>query len=174
MAIAMGLKPRRFKGDTAAALLAHLRSLPRRTVVILDEAHLLPDASLEDLRLLTADEFDRRSPFSMILCGQPILRDRLTDPRHYALTQRIGVRIRLRPLTEAEVGLFIARHLKAAGATGAVFEPQATAAIFQHTRGIPRLVQNLALGSALAAMAAGSSSVDAVAVQQAVVDLEDL
>ena len=143
-------------------------------MVILDEAHLLPDASLEDLRLLTADEFDRRSPFSMILCGQPVLRDRLTDPRHYALTQRIGVRIRLRPLTEAEVGLFIARHLKVAGATRAVFEPQATSAIFQHTRGIPRLVQNLALGSALAAMAAGSASVDAVAVQQAVVDLEDL
>jgi len=55
-----------------------------------------------------------------------------------------------------------------------VFEPQATSAIFQHTRGIPRLVQNLALGSALAAMAAGSANVDAVAVQQAVVDLEDM
>jgi type II secretory pathway predicted ATPase ExeA len=174
MGIAVGLKPRRFKGDTAAALLAHLRALPRRTVVICDEAHLLPDASLEDLRLLTADEFDRRSPFAMILCGQPVLRDRLTDPRHYALTQRIGVRVRLRPLTEAEVGLFIARHLKVAGATRAVFEPQAVSAIFQHTRGIPRLVQNLALGAALAAMAAGSASVDAVAVQQAVVDLEDL
>jgi ABC-type transport system involved in cytochrome bd biosynthesis fused ATPase/permease subunit len=29
MALAVGLKPRRFKGDTAAALLAHLRALPR-------------------------------------------------------------------------------------------------------------------------------------------------
>jgi ABC-type multidrug transport system fused ATPase/permease subunit len=36
IAIALGLKPRRFKGDTAAALLAHLRALPRRTVVICD------------------------------------------------------------------------------------------------------------------------------------------
>jgi len=174
IAIALGLKPRRFKGDTAAALLAHLRALPRRTVVICDEAHLLPDASLEDLRLLTADEFDRRSPFSMILCGQPVLRDRLTDSRHYALAQRIGVRIRLRPLTEAEVSLFIARHLQVAGASRSVFEPQATTAIFQHTRGIPRLVQNLALGAALAAMAAGNAVVDAVAVQQAMVDLEDM
>jgi len=174
IATALGLKPKRFKGDTAAALLSHLRSLPRRTVIIADEAHLLPDASLEDLRLLTADEFDRRSPFAMILCGQPMLRDRLTEPRHYALAQRIGVRMRLRPLTEAEVGLFISLHLKAAGATRAVFDPQAIAAIFQHTRGIPRLVQNLGLGSALAAMAAGNATVDAVSVQQAVVDLEDL
>jgi hypothetical protein len=35
-------------------------------------------------------------------------------------------------------------------------------------------VQNLGLGSALAAMAAGNATVDAVSVQQAVVDLEDL
>ena len=174
IATSLGLKPRRFKGDTAAALLGHLRSLPRRTILVLDEAHLIPDESLEDLRLLTADEFDRRSPFSMVLCGQPRLRERLAEPRHAALSQRIGVRTRLRPLTEAEVGLFLALHLKAAGATQTVFDAQATAALFQHTRGVPRLVQNLALGAALTAMAAGSAIIDAVAVQQAVVDLEDL
>ena len=174
IATALGIKPRRFKGDTAAALIGHLRSLPRRIVLLIDEAHLLPDDSLEDLRLLSADDFDRRSPFALVLCGQPLLRDRLAEPRLWALSQRIGVRIRLRPLTEAEVGLFVALHLKAAGATRAVFEPQATAAIFQHTRGIPRLVQNLALGSALAAMAAGKATVDAISVQQAMVDLEDL
>ena len=173
IATSLGLKPRRFKGDTAAALLGHLRSLPRRIVLVIDEAHLLPDESLVDLRLLTADDFDRRSPFSMILCGQPRLRERLSEPRHEALSQRIGVRIRLRPLTEAEIGLFIALHCRAAGAADAVFEPHATAAIFQHSRGVPRLAQNLALGAALAAMAAGSATVDAVAVQQAVVDLED-
>jgi type II secretory pathway predicted ATPase ExeA len=174
IATSIGLKPRRFKGETAAALLGHLRSLPRRTVLIIDEAHLLPDNSLEDLRLLTADDFDRRSPFAMILCGQPLLRDRLAEPRHWALTQRIGVRIRLRPLTEAEVGLFLALHLKAAGTAKPTFDPQAVAAIFQHTRGIPRLVQNLALASALAALNSGTDTIDSLAVQQAVVDLEDL
>ena len=174
IATSIGLKPRRFKGETAAALLGHLRSLPRRTVLIIDEAHLLPDNSLEDLRLLTADDFDRRSPFAMILCGQPLLRDRLAEPRHWALTQRIGVRIRLRPLTEAEVGLFLALHLKAAGTAKPTFDPQAVAAIFQHTRGIPRLVQNLALASALAALNSGSDTIDSLAVQQAVVDLEEL
>jgi type II secretory pathway predicted ATPase ExeA len=174
IATSLGLKPRRFKGDTAAALLGHLRSLPRRIVLVIDEAHLIPDESLEDLRLLTADEFDRRSPFSMVLCGQPRLRERLAEPRHTALSQRIGVRTRLRPLTEAEVGLFITLHLKAAGGAQTTFDTQAIALIFQHTRGVPRLVQNLALGAALAAMAAGSAKVDAVAVQQAVVDLEDL
>lgn len=172
IATALGIKPRRFKGDTAAALLGHLRSLPRRIVLLIDEAHLLPDESLEDLRLLSADDFDRRSPFALVLCGQPLLRDRLAEPRLWALSQRIGVRIRLRPLAEAEVGQFLALHLKSAGLAKPVFEPQAVSAIFQNTKGTPRLVQNLALASALAAMASGSKVIDAGAVQQAVVDME--
>lgn len=171
---AMGLRPRRFKGETAASLLCHLRSLPRRTVLLVDEAHLLPDDSIEDLRLLSADDFDRKSPFALVLSGQPLLRERLAEPRHWSLAQRIGVRLRLRPLTEAEVANFIDRHIKAAGARKNFFEPDAVAAIFQHTRGIPRLVQNLALASALAAMQAGAKTIDQALVQQAVVDMEDL
>lgn len=170
----LGLKSRRFKGETASALLAHLRGLPKRTILLIDEGHLLPDESIEDIRLLTTDDFDRRSPFALVLAGQPLLRDRLAEPRHWALAQRIGVRLRLRPLTEAEVALFLDRHLKAAGAKKPLFDPAAVAAVFQHSRGIPRLVQNLALASALAAMSAGAKTIDQATVQQAVVDLEDL
>jgi type II secretory pathway predicted ATPase ExeA len=170
---ALGLRGRRFKGETAAALLMHLRSQPRRTVILVDEAHLLPDSSLEDLRLLTADDLDRRSPFSLVLVGQPILRDRITEPQHYALWQRIGVRLRLRPLTEAEIPVFLDRHLQAAGAKKQrLFAPDAVAEIFHHSRGIPRLIQNLALDAMLAALAAGKDTVDADAVSQAVVDME--
>lgn len=172
--VALGLRPRRFKGETAAALLGHLRSIPKHTVLLIDEAHLLPDASLEDLRLLTADDFDRKSPFALVLAGQPLLRDRLAEPAHWALSQRIGVRIRLRPLSETEVALFLDRHLKAAGAKKPLFDPAAVSAVFQHSRGIPRLAQNIALASVLAAMNAGAKTIDQVAVQQAIVDLEDL
>lgn len=168
-----GLPGRRFKGETAAALLAHMRSQPRRTVILIDEAHLLPDASLEDLRLLTADNLDRQSPFALILVGQPILRERLAEPHHYALWQRVGVRLRLRPLTEDEIRPFIERHLKAAGCRRkGLFDDQAIKEIFHHSRGIPRLVQNIAVEAMLAAMAAGKKTVDAEAVQQAIVDME--
>jgi type II secretory pathway predicted ATPase ExeA len=170
---AAGLKTRRFKGETAALLLAHLRGLPKRTVLLVDEAHLLPDESLEDLRLLTADDFDRKSPFALVLVGQPLLRERLAEPRHWAMAQRVAVRLRLRPLTEPELALFIDRHLEAAGATSNPFDAQALAALFQHSRGIPRLIQNLALNAMLAAMSVSKKTVDETAVQQAVVDLEE-
>jgi type II secretory pathway predicted ATPase ExeA len=166
----LGLARQRFKGECAAALLAYLRSQPKRTVVLVDEAHLLPDSCLEDLRLRTADNFDRDTPFSLVLVGQPILRERIAEPQHYALFQRIGVRLRLRPMNEQELGQFLERHMRAAGATSAIFAPAAAREIFHHSRGIPRLVQNLALEAMLAAMSAGKTVVDAEAVQQAIVD----
>lgn len=172
LAALSGLRPCRFKGDTAASFIAHLRGLPKRTVLLVDEAHLMPDDSLEDLRLLTACDFDRKSPFALVLVGQPLLRERLGEPQHYSLAQRIGVRLRLRPLSEAEMPLFLDRQLKAAGAKKNPFEPDAVAALFQHTRGVPRLVQNLALAAMLACLDAGKKTVDAIAIQQAVVDWE--
>jgi type II secretory pathway predicted ATPase ExeA len=161
------------KGETAAALLRHLRALAKRTVILIDEAHLLPDASLEDLRLLSADNLDRNSAFALVLVGQPLLRERIAEPQHYALWQRIGVRVRLRPLNEQEIKPFLDRHIEAVGGNPSLFEPRALREIFHHSRGIPRLVQNIALEGMLAAMCAGKQTVDAEAVQQAIVDMDE-
>jgi type II secretory pathway predicted ATPase ExeA len=168
----LGLRARRFKGETAQDLIAHFRGLAKRTVVVIDEAHLLPDSSLEDLRLLTSESLDKKSPFALILAGQPLLRERLAEPQHYALAQRITVRVRLRTLTDSEVALFLDKHMRASGAKSNLFEPDAVTLVFQHSRGIPRLAQNLALGALLAAANGGKKIVDADSVQQALLDQE--
>jgi type II secretory pathway predicted ATPase ExeA len=168
----LGMRARRFKGETAQELVNHLRGQPRKTLFILDEAHLLPDSSLEDLRLLTGESLGQKSPFALILAGQPLLRERLTEPQHYALAQRITVRVRLRPLTDSEVALFLDKHLRAAGAKSVLFEPDAVTLVFQHSRGVPRIIQNYALGALLAAASTGKKTVDADCVQQALLDME--
>jgi type II secretory pathway predicted ATPase ExeA len=170
LASKLGLRPRRFKGETAQELIAHLRGVAKRAVVIFDEAHLLPDNSLEDLRLLTGESLDKRSPFALVLAGQPLLRERLVEPQHYALAQRIAVRIKLRVLTEGDVALFLDKHLRAAGATRNLFDPEAVTLVFQHSRGVPRLAQNLALSALMAAASGGKKLVDADSVQQAVLE----
>lgn len=173
LATIIGLPPQRYKGEAAAVLIKHLRSLPKRTVLLVDESHLLPDSSIEDLRLLTADDMDRRSPFALILVGQPLLRDRIAEPQHYALWQRIGVRLQLRPFSQDEVTEFLARHIKAAGCRKKnVFEPAATTEIFRHSRGVPRLVANIALQAMLVAMESQKPAVDTEAVQTAIVDMD--
>ena len=168
----LGLRSRRFKGETAQDLIAHLRGLSKRVVVIIDEGQLLPDASLEDLRLLTGESLQNDSPFALILAGQPALRERIAEPQHYALYQRISVRVRLSPLSDSDVALFLDKHLRACGAKRMLFEPDAVTLIFQHSRGIPRLVQKLALGGLLAAACSNQKSVDADAIQQAVLEQE--
>jgi len=151
---------------------AHLRGLNKRALVILDEAHLMPDLSLEDLRLLTAESLDKKSPFALVLAGQPLLRERLAEPQHYALAQRVVVRVRLRPLSDSEVALFLDKHMRASGAKSILFDPDAVVLLFQHSRGIPRLIQNLALAALLAAATGGKKTVDADSVQQALLDQE--
>jgi len=172
LAAKLGLRSRRFKGETAQEIIAHLRGLSKRALVLLDDAHLLPDASLEDLRLLTGESLDKKSPFVLVLAGQPLLRERLAEPVHYALAQRVAVRVRLRALTESELALFLDKHLRATGAQKSLFEPDAVTLVFQHSRGIPRLAQNLALGALLAAAAGGKKLADADCVQQALLDQE--
>ena len=100
------------------------------------------------------------------------MRERLAEPQHYALSQRIGVRVRLRTLTESELALFLDKHLRAAGATKNLSEPDAVTLVFQHSRGVPRLAQNLALGALLAAASGNKKLADADCVQQALLEQE--
>lgn len=45
----------------------------RRVLVAIDEAHLLADDQLEDVRMLTSAELDSKSPLALVLIGQPLL-----------------------------------------------------------------------------------------------------
>lgn len=70
------------------------------------------------------------------------------------------------------VALFVDKHLRACGATRAIFEPDAVTLLFQHSRGVPRLIQGLALGALMAAASGSKKAVDADSVQQALLDVE--
>ena len=87
LAVRYGTPVRRTTAQTAAALLAELDGSAKTELLILDEAHRLPDASLEELRLLGQLDFDRRAPFVLLLAGQPVLRERLQQPDFDALSQ---------------------------------------------------------------------------------------
>ena len=74
---ALGAEPRFRKAELMAQaadlLAAEEAERHRRVVIIVDEAHLLDPAQLEELRLLTNSEMDSASPFAGILVGQPTL-----------------------------------------------------------------------------------------------------
>jgi type II secretory pathway predicted ATPase ExeA len=172
LAVRYGPPVRRTTAQTAAALLAELSGSAKTELLILDEAHRLPDASLEELRLLGQLDFDRRAPFVLLLAGQPLLRERVLQPDFDALWQRLVVRTSLAPLTDRESAEDLDRRPRAVGARAMLFRPGAVDLLFRHSRGIMRRLDHLATGALLAAARASRTHVDAADVQAAVFDDE--
>lgn len=117
----------------------------KRTVIVVDDAHLLEDDLLEDLRLLTNFEMDAVDPLIIVLVGHPALRRRLRKPVHLALLDRVRMQYRLEGLSRDETAEYIEHHMRQAGGKGDVFTPEGKTAIFEHAQGIPRRINALAL-----------------------------
>jgi type II secretory pathway predicted ATPase ExeA len=119
----------------------------KKTLVVLDDAHLLEDSLLEDLRLLTNFEMDAQDPLVLLLIGHPALRLRLQRPVHLALWDRVRMHYRLEGLSRQETSDYIDCHLRAAGGSLDLFTAEAREAVFEHAQGIPRRINALALAA---------------------------
>jgi len=166
-----GLAPRRSRGETVMALTDSLIQDERRHLLVLDECHQMPDATLADVRLLTIGQFDRKSPFLLLLSGQPSLDDRLAHPSHYALDQRITTIARLQPLSLQETHDYILLRLAAADARSKpIFEDSAYEVIFDASAGVPRRINNIATSALIVAAARNRRIVSAQDVLDAKLD----
>lgn len=117
----------------------------KKTLLFLDEGHLLEDGLLEDLRLLTNYEMDTCDPLVLVLVGHPGLRLRLQRPVHQALWDRVRMAYRLEGLSSQETSQYIDCHLRYAGAKTGLFTADAREAIFELAQGIPRRINALSL-----------------------------
>lgn len=144
-----GLTPYWLRGDLVAQVQQAVREqyekAGRRTLLAVDECHLLKLPVLEDLRQLTNFDFDSKPILSLLLLGQPPLRDRLRLKAAEALTQRLEVRLTLEPLGRQETGEYLRHHLSLAGASSPIFNGTAEEMIFDRTQGLPRRINQLAL-----------------------------
>jgi type II secretory pathway predicted ATPase ExeA len=172
LATRYGVRPRRTAAQTAQALLDELQRSDRTEILVLDEAHRLPDTSLDELRLLSNLDFDRTPPFSLLLVGQSDLRERLAAAPLLSLAQRLAIRASIGPLSEAECNDYLDRRLRAGGARSILFRAAAAARVFENTRGVPRLINNLATSSLLAAASHGRRHVELQDVDDAAFDQE--
>ena len=88
-----------------------------RTVLIIDEAHGLSPAVLEEIRLLSNFESDSAKQLQIVLTGQPELRGVLNNPELRQLKQRVALRCDIKALPNIEeTERYIASRLLAAGA----------------------------------------------------------
>src|ERR1700736_616121 len=143
------------------------------TVLIVDEAqHLLPEV-LEEIRLLTNLETSEQKLLQILLVGQPELEPRLDSAQLRQLKQRIALRCRLEPLEEQETRNYIFQRLRRAGMSDgaeSVFPPETIHAVYQYSRGIPRLINTLCENSLVIAFARQQRSVTEEMIREVSVD----
>ena len=141
-------KPPRAKPALVAALGEHLAAVHasgRRPVLLVDEAQLVPNALLEEIRLLTNYEGPTEKYLHVVLLGQPELRDRVAKAPQ--IDQRVSLRYHIDPLDADEVAAYVRHRLQVAGANGkaaTIFGDDACVALAERSSGVPRLVNNLA------------------------------
>jgi len=126
------------------------------TVLVIDEAHLMPTTVLEEIRMLTNVETNQKKLVQILLVGQPELDTKLDSFELRQLKQRIAVRCQLEPLSQEETRLYIEHRLNLAGAkVGAkpIFPAETAKAIYFYSQGIPRVINAVCEHALIAAFA---------------------
>jgi type II secretory pathway predicted ATPase ExeA len=159
--------------QTQDLLAAETAERGKKVVVVVDEAHLVDAGTLEGLRCLSNAGMDAVAPFCLILLGQPTLRRRLRLGAFAALDQRVGLRYAMTGLDGPETGSYIAHHLKLSGRADTLFSDDAVALVHQVSRGLPRMVNNLAVQALIAAWAGRKAIVDESSVRAAVAEVTE-
>jgi general secretion pathway protein A len=144
----------------------HARGL--RTVLIIDEAHGLSTAVLEEIRLLSNFESDAAKHLQIVMTGQPELRAVLNNPELRQLKQRVALRCEIKPLPSvAETEKYIKARLQVAGAERAdIFSPGAIDYIFRCAGGIPRQINNLCDNALLVGFAANEQRISRATIEE--------
>jgi general secretion pathway protein A len=142
------------------------------TIIILDEAQVINDREVfEEIRMFLNFQLKDRFLFTLILVGQPELRQKISLIEQ--LNQRIEVRYHLRPFDYEEMVSYIGSRLKTAGFDKPLEElfPQGSLRlIHKHSGGVPRIVNNLCDLSLLTAFIAKNRMVDLKIVGRVVLD----
>jgi general secretion pathway protein A len=136
------------------------------TVILIDEAQAIEDeATLEELRLLLNFQLNERFLLTLILVGQPELREKVGRIRQ--LDQRIAIKYHLGPLSPEETRKYILYRLEKAGAQKEILSPEGFSLIHRNTHGIPRDINNLCDMCLLLGFGSGAHELDLQTIQKA-------
>jgi MSHA biogenesis protein MshM len=153
--------------------LIRLYAAGRRVVILVDEAHVMPEETLEQVRLLSNLESNRHKLLQIVLFGQPELDATLAKPSLRQLRDRITHSFHMRPLAPAEVAKYLSFRMHAAGYRGPdIFAARSVQRIARASGGLTRRINILADKALLAAFTENLHGITERHVQAAVADSE--
>jgi MSHA biogenesis protein MshM len=125
--------------------LAHLHKTDRRVLLLIDEAHAMPEETLDQIRLISQIEASGSKLMRVALFGPEELDHNLALPELRAVRDRITQSFRLKRLTVEDISAYLKFKLESVGYDGPmVFSHNATRIIARLTNGIPRRINIVA------------------------------
>jgi type II secretory pathway predicted ATPase ExeA len=142
------VEPARFKVDLLEQIgnvLFEYYESAQTPVVVIDEAQLVPHKeTFDEIRLLTNFQLDDRNLISIVLMGQPELKERLKHRAYEPLRQRIGMQYELKPLDLGETAEYLDFRIVRAGGRTGLFSDAAIQSIYAYSKGTPRMINHAA------------------------------
>ena len=176
VATSFGLPPQSNKAallNSVEQFLIACHGQGKRALLIVDEAQNLPANSVEELRMLSNFLSVRQPVLQIFLLGQPEFRKTLRGPGMEQLRQRVTASCHLGPMDSAETEAYIVHRLQTVGWRGdPSFSPDAFAAIFENTGGIPRKINVLCNRLLLMGRLDEKHAFDAKDVREVIDDLQ--
>jgi general secretion pathway protein A len=155
------------------AVLRERRARGQLTALLVDEAQSLSGELLEEIRLLANTETSTQKLLSLVLAGQPELKDRLNETELRQLKQRVTLRCRIEPFTLQDTAAYIANRIRTAGGEAAkVFTREAVTLIHERSGGIPRTISVMCDNALLTGFGMGRQPIDYGMVLEVARDLD--
>ncbi|OGC03723.1 hypothetical protein A2276_07695 [candidate division WOR-1 bacterium RIFOXYA12_FULL_43_27] len=152
-------------------LLVEIKEKGKSTVIIIDEAQAIrSSANFEEFRLLLNFQLDNGFLLTILLFGQPELKEKIEKLPQ--LKQRLALRFHLKGLSRAETREYLSYRISSAGGNPEIFLEEAVEEIYNYSRGIPRMINNLCDLCLLIGSGKALKNIERRLVEKVVADLE--
>ncbi len=155
--------------------LIELSAQNKLVVLFIDEAHAMPEQTLEALRLLTNIETEQVKLFQVVLFAQPELDALLSQRSLRQLRQRITFSFQIEALDRDGIERYVTHRLATAGYNGpALYSKRALNYLFRVSGGIPRVVNILCHKALMVAFGKGERNVQIDHLRSAAEDTDGI
>lgn len=162
------------QADLFDSISAFLEQYEQRTgkhpIIIFDDGDGLSDRLIELLRSLGNFAMDSEDRFSFILSGSQKLASRLKQPQNEAFRQRIVFTHNLRAFTIDDARSYVRFHLERCDGPKELFTEGAVGLIFHVAKGLPRVINQVALQAIIRAATRKADKIDESFLKQHVLN----
>jgi general secretion pathway protein A len=143
----------------------------RTSVLVIDEAHLLTEELIDEVRLLSNLETSEQKLLQIVLVGQSELNEVLARESMRQLKQRVAIRMHIDPLQAPEVKRYLHSRWSRCTHQPLPFSEEAIGLVAAASHGIPRLVNTVSDAALINAYGAGTRAIGRGQMEEAIRDL---